>query len=348
MTSATRRSSQPRTPQGKVAKWFDDRLNVAGPTRKQLNKVFPDHWSFMMGEIALYSFIILLLTGTYLTFFFDPSMADTVYHGRYVPMQGITMSKAYESTLNISFDVRGGLVIRQIHHWSALLFLAAMLIHMFRVFFTGAFRKPRELNWLIGVTMLALAILEGFLGYSLLDDLVSGMGLVIAYSVLMSVPVIGGDAAHLLWAGQYPGGPQFLARLEVAHVLLLPAALATLIALHLTIVVRQRHSQFPGPLRTERNVVGTPMWPAYALRSAGVMAIVTGLLFALGGLVQINPVWQWGPYEPYLGSNGAQPDWYLGWLIGALRLMPNWEISVFGRTVVPNPFFGGLLFPTVV
>src|SRR6478672_7142354 len=203
--SQPRRSDQPRTPQGKVAKWADDRLLVAGPIRKQLNKVFPDHWSFMMGEIALYSFIILLLTGTYLTFFFDPSMAETVYHGRYVPMDGIPMSRAYASTLDITFDVRGGLIIRQIHHWAALLFLAAMLVHMFRVFFTGAFRKPRELTWLVGLSMLALGLLEGLLGYSLPDDLLSGTGLRIADSIILSVPVIGTWTSFLLFGGAFPG-----------------------------------------------------------------------------------------------------------------------------------------------
>ena len=171
--------------------FVDDRLRITGASRKYLNKVFPDQWSFMMGEIALYSFIVLLLTGTYLTFFFDASMGETVYHGRYVPMQGITMSKAYASTLDISFDVRGGLIVRQIHHWAALLFLAAMLIHMCRVFFTGAFRKPRELNWLVGLSMLALGLLEGFIGYSLPDDLLSGTGLRIVDSIILSVPVIG-------------------------------------------------------------------------------------------------------------------------------------------------------------
>ncbi|MCU1657770.1 MAG: qcrB, partial [Pseudonocardiales bacterium] len=219
-----RRSDAPRTPQGKLAKFFDDRLRFAAPVRDQLNKVFPDHWSFMMGEIALYSFIILLLTGTYLTFFFDPSMAETVYHGRYVPMQGITMSKAYETTLNISFDVRGGLVIRQIHHWAALLFVAAMLVHMFRVFFTGAFRKPRELNWLIGLGLIALGIIEGFAGYSLPDDLLSGTGLRIADAIMLSIPIIGTWTSFLVFGGSFPGDV-IIGRFYIAHVLLIPAIL---------------------------------------------------------------------------------------------------------------------------
>jgi ubiquinol-cytochrome c reductase cytochrome b subunit len=341
-------SDRARHVEERPLEFLDQRLGTNVLLRKALRYVFPDHWSFMLGELALYAFMVLIGTGVFLALFYEPSTTRIGYAGPYAELQGVQVTHAFDSAMKLSFEVPGGLLFRQTHHWAALVFIVAIVMHLLRVFFTGAFRKPRELNWLIGVTMLALAILEGFLGYSLLDDLVSGMGLVIAYSVLMSVPVIGGDAAHLLWAGQYPGGPQFLARLEVAHVLLLPAALATLIALHLTIVVRQRHSQFPGPLRTERNVVGTPMWPAYALRSAGVMAIVTGLLFALGGLVQINPVWQWGPYEPYLGSNGAQPDWYLGWLIGALRLMPPLEPHVAGYTLAAAPFWGGVLFPSIV
>src|SRR3712207_181912 len=140
----------PTTRAGKMALEVDDRLIVAGPLRRTLNKVFPDHWSFLLGEIALYSFIILLLTGTYLTLFFDASMREVVYNGSYIPLKGVTMSEAYASTLNISFDVRGGLLMRQIHHWAALLFLASIVVHLMRVFFTGAYRKPRELNWVIG------------------------------------------------------------------------------------------------------------------------------------------------------------------------------------------------------
>jgi ubiquinol-cytochrome c reductase cytochrome b subunit len=341
MTSATRRSSQPRTPQGKVAKWFDDRLNVAGPTRKQLNKVFPDHWSFMMGEIALYSFIILLLTGTYLTFFFDPSMADTVYHGRYVPMQGITMSKAYESTLNISFDVRGGLVIRQIHHWSALLFLAAMLIHMFRVFFTGAFRKPRELNWLIGLGLVALGIIEGFAGYSLPDDLLSGTGLRIADAIMLSIPVVGTWVSFLIFGGPFPGDV-IIGRFYIAHVLLIPAILAALIGAHLALIVRQKHSEFPAPGRSEHTVSGERVYPTYAAKAGGFFFIVFGVTAALGGLAQINPVWLFGPYNPAQVSSGSQPDWYMMFLDGSTRLFPSWEIRLWGHTLPP------LFWPTVV
>jgi ubiquinol-cytochrome c reductase cytochrome b subunit len=328
--------------------FLDQRLGTNTMLRKALRYVFPDHWSFMLGEVALYAFVVLVGTGVFLALFYEPGDTQQRYAGPYVPLQGAQVSHAYASAMRLSFEVPGGLLFRQTHHWAALVFLVAIVLHLLRIFFTGAFRKPRELNWMIGLTMLVLGVFEGFAGYSLVDDLISGMGLAIAYSVVMAIPVVGGDAAHAIWAGQFPGGPEFLPRLFVTHVLLVPVALATLITLHLAIVVRQHHTQFPGPLRREDNVVGTPTWPGYALRSLGLLLLVAALLVALGGLVQINPIWLWGPYEPSLGSNGAQPDWYLGWLIGALRLMPPFEPHVAGFTPFPTPFWGGILYPTVV
>jgi ubiquinol-cytochrome c reductase cytochrome b subunit len=339
-------SPQPRS--GGTLRFLDERLSSNRPLRKALRYVFPDHWSFMLGEVALYAFIVLVATGVFLALFFEPALDKQTYAGPYAPLLGREVSAAYASTMALSFEVPGGLLIRQTHHWAADVFVVAIVLHLVRIFFTGAFRKPRELNYLIGVTMLALAVLEGFLGYSLVDDLLSGMGLAIAYGVAMSIPLVGGDVAHVIWDGEFPGSAAIESRLYIAHILLLPAVLATLIGAHLALVVRQRHTQFPGPLRAEDNVIGTPTWPGYALRSLGLLLIVAAILFALGGLVQINPIWQWGPYEPWQGTNGAQPDWYLGWLIGALRLMPPLEIVIGGRTVLPNPFFGGVLFPSIV
>jgi ubiquinol-cytochrome c reductase cytochrome b subunit len=328
--------------------FIDERLSTNRPLRKALRYVFPDHWSFMLGEVALYAFLILIATGSFLAFFYQPSLAKEAYEGPFAALRGHHVSVAYASTLNISSTVPAGLLIRQTHHWAADVFIVAIVLHLVRIFFTGAFRKPRELNYLVGVTMLMFAVLEGFLGYSLVDDLLSGMGLAIAYGVAMSLPVIGGDVAHLVWGGEFPGADVFQSRLYIGHVFLLPALLAGLITAHLAMVVRQRHTQFRGPGREEGNVIGTPMWPGYALRSTGLLLLVAAVLFALGGLVQINPIWQWGPYEPWQGTNGAQPDWYLGWLIGALRIMPNVEIVIGGWTLVPNPFFGGVLFPSIV
>ena len=327
---------------------IEARLGAARGARWLLRYVFPDHWSFLLGEIALYSFVVLVLTGTFLALYYVPSDGQVIYHGPYPLLQGTQMSEAYRSVVDLSFNVPAGLLIRQTHHWAADVFIAAIVLHVLRIFFTGAFRKPRDLNWYIGLTMLTLAILEGFAGYSLVDDLLSGMGLAIAYAVVLSIPGIGAQVGYLIWGGQFPGSSTFLARLEIVHVFLIPATLAALITIHLSLIMRAHHSQFPGPGRRERNVVGTPMWPAYALRSIGLLLAVAAVLFALGGLVQINPIWQWGPYHTYLSENGAQPDWYIGWLIGALRLMPNLEPSIAGFTPIPNPFWGGLAFPGVV
>jgi ubiquinol-cytochrome c reductase cytochrome b subunit len=328
--------------------FFDERLGAARGIRFLMSYVFPDHWSFLLGEIALYSFVTLIATGTFLALFFEPSLGHVVYHGGYAALQGEAVSAAYSSTLRLSSHVSGGLLMRQTHHWAALVFVAAITLHLLRIVFTGAFRKPRDVNYFIGVTLLALAILEGFAGYSLPDDLLSGMGLAIAWGVAMSTPLIGGPFATALWDGRFPGTTSFESRLFIAHVFVIPAILAALIAVHLAIIMIQRHSQFPGVGRREDNVVGTPLWPGYALRSLGLFAAVVAVLVLMGGLIQINPVWLWGPYHTYVGTNGAQPDWYLGWLIGALRLMPNLEIHLFGHTLVPNPFFGGVLFPSLV
>ena len=271
-----------------------------------------------------------------------------MYRGEYAPLRGTVVTKAYASTLHISFGVRAGLLIRQTHHWAANVFLVAIVLHLLRIFVTGAFRKPRDINVYVGGTLLALAAVEGYAGYSLPDDLLSGMGLAIGYSVVLSIPVIGGWLGTLLWGGEFPGGEAFLSRLYIVHVLIVPVAIAALITVHLFVIARQHHSQFGGRGRTGRNVVGSPLWPVYALRTTALLAAVAAVLFLLGGLVQINPVWLWGPFEPYLSTNGAQPDWYLGWLIGALRLMPPLELHLWGYTLVPNPFFGGVLFPLFV
>ena len=209
----------------RVIRWFDERLGAASFAKKSLRKVFPDHWSFMLGEVAMYSFVILVITGVFLTFFYVPDVKSVVYHGPYKPLDGQTMSRAYESVMRISFEVRAGLVFRQIHHWAALVMTAAVVFHATRVFFTGAFRRPRELNWVLGVLLLVLTISIGFSGYSLPDDLLSGTGLRIGYSIALSVPVIGTWLAFLVFGGEYPA-PDILNRLFVLHVMILPAAIA--------------------------------------------------------------------------------------------------------------------------
>jgi ubiquinol-cytochrome c reductase cytochrome b subunit len=332
----------------KLVRYVDQRSATAPLLTKALRYVFPDHWSFLLGEIALYCFVVLVGTGVYLTLFFEPSAAHVHYHGSYAPLHGVEMSQAYRSAVDLSFEVKAGLLMRQTHHWAADVFVVAIVLHLLRVFFTGAFRKPRDLVWYVGVLMLSLVILEGFLGYSLVDDLLSGMGLAIAYSVVMSLPLIGGNVALLLWGAPFPGTNAFESRMYVTHVFLLPVAIGVLLTVHLLLIVARHHTQFPGPRRSERRVVGTPGFPGYAPRTIGLLFGVTAVLFLLGGLVQVNPVWQWGPFATAQATNGAQPDWYLGWLIGGLRLMPGFDVTIGNYTLVPNPFWGGVLFPLLV
>jgi ubiquinol-cytochrome c reductase cytochrome b subunit len=332
---------------GGVATYLDERIGSNAGAKRNLRKVFPEHWSFMLGEIALYSFIICLLSGTYLTLFFQPSMNEVAYHGSYVPLQGISMSQAYESTIRISFDVRGGLLMRQIHHWAALIFVAAIVVHLFRIFFTGAFRKPRELNWMIGNGLLTLALLEGFAGYSLPDDLLSGTGLRIFMAVIASVPVVGTYLSFFMLGGEFPG-QDVIPRLFVAHVLLVPGIILLLITMHLMLVVVQKHTQFPGPGRTNENVVGFPLMPVYMAKAGGFFFVVFGLCALLGGIAQINPIWLYGPYYPDQISAGSQPDWYIGFLEGSLRAMPNLETHLWGHTVMWNILVPAVILPGIM
>jgi ubiquinol-cytochrome c reductase cytochrome b subunit len=322
--------------------WLDERFHGAKGLRTFLRKIFPDHWTFMLGEIALYTFIILLLSGTFLALFFKPSMTDVVYHGSYIRLDGVHMSEAYASTLNISFDVRGGLLIRQIHHWAADLFVAAILAHMLRIFFTGAYRKPREVNWLIGLVLFTLALLEGLFGYSLPDDLLSGAGLRITQGVLQSIPIVGTYLSFFLFGGQYPG-TDIIPRMYILHVLLIPGLLLALIGAHLFIMFHQKHSQMPGKGHTNTNVVGAPMYP-YFMAKTGAFFFFTFAICALAAtFAQINPIWLYGPYNPLAISAGSQPDFYMGFLEGSLRIMPAWQWVVFGHTFAFNVFIPALL-----
>ncbi|MET8143323.1 ubiquinol-cytochrome c reductase cytochrome b subunit [Sphaerisporangium sp. NPDC005288] len=314
------------------ANFIDERIGAGNFLKRNLRKVFPDHWSFLLGEIALYSFIILLLTGTFLTFWFKPSMGEVTYNGAYAPLVGVRMSEAYASSLHISFDVRGGLLIRQIHHWAALLFVAGMMVHMLRVFFTGAYRKPRELNWIIGVLLLTLALLEGLTGYSLPDDLLSGAGLRITEGVAISIPLVGTYITYFLFGGEYPGH-DVISRFYSIHILLIPGILLALISAHLILMWVQKHTQMPGKGRTEQNVVGAPFYPSFMAKSGAYFLFTFGVVALLGTFAQINPIWLFGPYTPADISAGSQPDFYMGFLEGSLRLMPSWEINFLGYTL---------------
>ncbi|MFC1416764.1 cytochrome bc1 complex cytochrome b subunit [Streptacidiphilus cavernicola] len=331
----------------KAADWADGRLGIYGLAKANMRKIFPDHWSFMLGEICLYSFIIIILTGVYLTLFFQPSMGEVVYHGSYVPLNGIRMSEAYKSTLDISFDVRGGLLIRQIHHWAAIVFVAAMLVHMMRVFFTGAFRKPREINWLFGFLLLFLGMFDGFMGYSLPDDLLSGTGIRFMEGAILATPVVGTYIAMFLYGGQFPGN-DIIPRFYTIHVLLIPGIMLGLLVAHLILVFYHKHTQFAGPGRTEKNVVGMPLMPIYMAKAGGFFFLVFGVIAMVSAVASVNPIWAYGPYRPDQVSTDAQPDWYMGFSEGLIRIMPGWEIRAWGHTLVLGVFIPLTVFGLVM
>ena len=328
---------------GGLASWVDERTGTAKPVDYLLKKVFPDHWSFMLGEIAMFSLVIVLVTGVFLTFWFVPSAGQVIYNGSYVPLKGIAMSEAFRSTVDISFDVRGGLIMRQIHHWSALMFIAAIVVHMSRVFFTGAFRKPREINWVIGTILSLLAINEGFAGYSLPDDLLSGTGLRAAEGFMQSIPVLGSYVAYFVFGGAFPG-EAIIPRLYTLHVLLLPALIVGLFTAHIVLVAVHKHTQYPGPGKTNDNVVGFPFMPVYMAKAGGFLFIVFGITTLMAALVTINPIWMYGPYDPSPVTAGSQPDWYMGFADGALRLFPGFfEFHALGFTLSLNVFIPALV-----
>lgn len=345
-----RRERTPNTARQRAERGFaglDGRLPVAEAGRLLLRKAFPDHWSFLLGELALYSLLVLLLTGVYLTFFFDPGMHEMTYRGAYEPLHGTQVTAAYASTLDISFEVRGGLLIRQVHHWGALVFVSAIGVHLLRIFFTGAFRRPREGNWMIGVTLFLLALLEGFCGYSLPDDLLSGTGLRTAYTIMSSLPVVGTYLTFFAFGGEFPG-QDIIPRLYVVHILLVPGILIALVTVHLILVVYLKHTQWRGPGRVNRNVAGQPMMPQWITKSTGLFFLVSAVLTLLGALAQINPVWAYGPFRAHQVSTNAQPDWYVGFLEGALRLMPPWETNLWGHTIMWNVFLPAVALPGVL
>jgi ubiquinol-cytochrome c reductase cytochrome b subunit len=342
---------EPKTAIGKTANYFDERLGVGGFTKFFARKVFPDHWSFMLGEVAMWSFVVVIITGTWLTFFYQPSMAHTYYDGSYAPLKGAEMTVAYASSLDISFDIRGGLLMRQMHHWGALIFVAAVGLHMLRVFFTGAFRKPREMNWVVGFLLFIMAMAAGFTGYSLPDDLLSGNGLRIIDGMIKGIPLIGPAISSGLFGGEFPG-TEVIARLYALHIMIVPAIMIVLIGIHLMMLIIHKHTHYSGPGRTDQNVVGYPLMPVYVAKAGGFFFLVFGVIAGIAALFTVNPIWNYGPYDPSPVSAGTQPDWYIGWLDGALRLAPsNWDIAIFDFMIpmgVMVPLVVSLLFLAAV
>ncbi len=335
-----------RSPLRPAARWLDTNLGGSRLLREELRHIFPDSWAFFLGEIAMYCFIILVATGVFLALFFQASEAPVIYEGSYAPLQGTEMSIAYDSVLGLSLDVPAGLLVRQVHHWAALVFVGALVIHMIRMFVTAAYRRPRRLNWLIGMGLILLVGMNGLFGYSLPDDLLSGTGLRISFAITESIPFVGPALASLLFGGEFPAGG-LIARVYPVHIFLLPAVIGGLLGAHLGLMWLQRHTQFPGPGRSDKVIVGTPMVPAYALRTTGYLLIVAGVCTAFAAFLQINPVWLYGPYRAWDATTAAQPDWYMGWLEGGVRLMPGWDIQI-GGLLIPAIFWPAVVLPGLI
>jgi ubiquinol-cytochrome c reductase cytochrome b subunit len=300
----------------------------------------------LLGEIVLYSFVVLVVTGTFLALFFDPSMDDVVYDGSYTPLRGSSMSAAYASTVDISFDVRGGLLMRQMHHWAALLFIAAIVIYLLRVFLTGAFRKPRTLNWTIGPLVFWTGLVTGYTGYMMIDDGLSSTGMRILQGILLSIPVAGTWLASSIFGGAFPGDV-IIGRMYLLHMLLLPALLVALMLGQVALRLRHEPSQWPGPGRASGNVVGERMFPRYAMKQSGLFVFVVAVITLLGGLFQINPVWLYGPARAADASALSQPAWYVMFLDGAVRLMPPWELTlpIGDGYTIPPIFWAAVVLP---
>jgi ubiquinol-cytochrome c reductase cytochrome b subunit len=310
--------------------------------------IFPDHWSQVFGEVALCCFIILVITGVPLMFWFKPSMTEVVYHGSYVPLRGVRMSQAFASTLGVSFDVRGGLLIRQIHHWASDLFLAAIMAHIIRVFIHGGYRRPRESNWLLGVALFALAMAEGLVGNWLPGDMLSGTGVRVMDGILLSVPLIGSYLAFWLFGGDFPGHV-ITGRLYALHVAVIPGLMLALVAGHLLLTYRHRHTRVRDGGKTSRNVAGVPAGPRLMARAGAVFLATLAIVTLLAAVAQIDPVWLYGPYTPVSASAGSGPEFYLGMIEGAVRIMPGWEWNLLGHTltfsiVIPAVVLPGVFF----
>ncbi|MCK2220022.1 cytochrome b N-terminal domain-containing protein [Actinomadura sp. ATCC 31491] len=294
------------------ALYLDDRLPFARWLRPQLRKLFPSHWSFLLGELALYSFVFLLLTGAFLTLFFKPNP-----------------DVAFASVREISLEVRGGLLMRQLHHWSATVFVLSIVAHLCRVFFTGAFRKPRELTWLLGVVLFVMVLANSFIGVSMLGDQLAFSGLREAQGLLLSVPLIGTYLSAFGFGGAFPGDA--VPRLFLTHVILIPGILLAAVPLHALILTwRQKHTERKATATAEDKVTGGPFFPYFAIKNGATALFTMGAITLLATLVRVNPVWEHGAYTPGAAPPSAQPFWYYGVLDGALRLTPAWEIPVGG------------------
>jgi ubiquinol-cytochrome c reductase cytochrome b subunit len=322
---------------------LDQRLGLRKPAREVARKVFPTHWSFLISEVSLISFAVLVLTGIFLTMFYRASTADVVYTGSASLFAGRDLPAAYESIVRLSHDVPGGLLFRRIHRGASHLFIATIVLHFLRILLTGAFRHPREVNYHLGILLLLTATLSGYTGHNLPYDVLAGTSLRVAYSFLLSIPWVGEQVALWVFDGEFPG--DIIPRIFAMHVFVLPALLVAGITAHMVILVRQKHTQTPERgIDGHRVVYGEPLWPSQFQTTATLAVFVGAMLVTAALLVPWSDVDLHGPYRIARASNASHPDWFLFWVEGALRLYPALEIDVLG-TSISGPFLVGIALP---
>ncbi|HEY9411927.1 MAG TPA: cytochrome b N-terminal domain-containing protein [Jiangellaceae bacterium] len=312
--------------------------------RTRPRSVLPARWSQLFGHLAVFSFVVVLISGVLLSLWFEPSMRQVVYDGGYTPLRGVSMSQAYASTLDISFEVRGGLLVRQIHHWASLLFVSALSAHLLRLFVTGAFRGWRRLSWLFVLALLVLGMVEAYFGHLLPDDLLSGTSLRVTEGYLLAIPVVGTYLASLVYGGEFPGDV-VIPVLNAAHVVVMPIVIVAVFVGYLRAIRRRQTRPVPSVTMTaaESTVVRHE-----AARMGGLALLVFGVIVVMAATIQVNPVWLWGPADPAQASAGSQPPWYLGFLDGAVRLMPAWDLHVIGHELNLSVIVPVMVLPGVV
>lgn len=322
-----------------IMAWLDERVGIEGFYRKFGHKAFPVHTSFFLGEMCVFSFVILVATGAYLGLIYVPSNVEVDYNGQKLP-------EAYASVKLIE-SIPVANIFRNVHHWGAHVMIASVILHSMRVFFTGTYRKPRELNWVIGVLLLILTIGAGFIGYSLPYDSYAVTATGIGYSIARSIPLVGNIAAELVFGGAFPTLGS-LPRLYTLHIFIVPALLSAVMGLHLILIIKQKHTQ-PGYARKMAEpgkVLGVSLWPYQAILAGQLLFFMFGGLFLLSAFVPVHPLDAFGPPGPQTPE--VKPDWYLMWTYGFLKLVPPQATLSLGPVTIGPEFLGGLVFPGIL